>query len=112
MTSENIPAASSHGPWHPPTIEEIQALFPQYEIVGLLGRGGMGAVYKGWQRSLDRFVAIKILPPGRTDDSQYAERFKQEARSMAKLSHPGIVAVFDAGETSDGMLYFVMEFIE
>ncbi len=49
--------------WQPPTPEELQARLPQYEIKELLGHGGMGAVYKGWQRSLDRFVAIKILPP-------------------------------------------------
>jgi len=115
MASENAPSPSSrssNGPWQPPALEEIQALFPQYEIVALLGRGGMGAVYKGWQRSLDRFVAIKILPQGLTDDPQYSERFKQEAKSMAKLAHAGIVAVFDAGELANGMLYFVMEFIE
>jgi serine/threonine protein kinase/formylglycine-generating enzyme required for sulfatase activity len=103
----------SRGSWQPPPVETIQALFPQYEITAILGRGGMGAVYKGWQRSLDRFVAIKILPPGLAgDDSHYVERFKREAKSMARLNHPGIVAVHDAGETVDGMLYFVMEFVE
>ena len=73
----------------------------------------MGAVYKGWQVSLERYVAIKILPPDIDDgDANFAARFKQEAKTMAKLQHPGIVAVIDTGETAAGLLYFVMEFIE
>ena len=99
--------------WQPPTVEELQRMLPQYEVQQFLARGGMGAVYKGTQRSLDRCVAIKILPPGIEDeDVHYGERFKQEARAMAKFKHPGIVAVHDAGETPDGLLYFIMEFIE
>ena len=98
--------------WQPPAPEELQRDFPLYEIRGILGRGGMGAVYKGWQKSLDRFVAIKILPPGLDDGSAgFSERFKREAKAMAQLQHPGIVAVFDAGTTSGGLLYFVMECI-
>ena len=88
-------------------------MLPQYEVQQFLARGGMGAVYKGTQRSLDRCVAIKILPPGiENEEVHYGERFKQEARAMAKFKHPGIVAVHDAGETPDGLLYFIMEFIE
>ncbi len=99
--------------WQPPTAEELQPHLPQYQITELLGRGGMGAVYKGWQRSLDRFVAIKILPPGlESGDVDFAARFKREARAMAKLKHPGIIPVHDAGETADGLLYFVMDFVE
>ncbi|MFO1486501.1 MAG: protein kinase [Verrucomicrobiaceae bacterium] len=110
----NGSAAKSKG-WQPPAPEQLQRLLPQYAITALLGRGGMGAVYKGTQINLDRAVAIKILPPGlddRDEDANYAERFKNEARAMAKLSHPGIVAVYDFGETADGLLYIVMEFIE
>ncbi len=100
-------------PWEPPSAEELAKLLPQYEITRMLGRGGMGAVYQGTQKSLDRPVAIKILPAEMDDqDATFAERFKNEARSMAKLSHPGIVAVYDSGETADGLLYIVMEFIE
>ncbi len=100
------------GPWQPPAPEELQRDFPQYEIRGILGRGGMGAVYQGWQRSLDRLVAIKILPPGLDDGiSGFTERFKREAKAMARLQHPGIVTVFDAGTTPSGLLYFVMECI-
>ena len=102
----------SGGAWQPPAPEELQRDFPLYEIRGILGRGGMGAVYQGWQRSLDRLVAIKILPPGMDDAiGGFTERFKREAKAMAQLQHPGIVTVFDAGTTSTGLLYFVMECI-
>jgi serine/threonine protein kinase len=73
----------------------------------------MGAVYQGWQKSLDRFAAIKILPSQIEDhDGNFAGRFKREAKAMARFSHPGIVSVYDAGETPDGLLYFVMDYVE
>jgi serine/threonine protein kinase len=102
------------GQWQPPTLEEMQAMLPQYEFISLLGRGGMGAVYKAVQVSLDRPVAIKVLPIDLIDDdeSQFAERFKNEARTMARMNHPSIVDVFDFGETPTGLLYIVMEFID
>jgi serine/threonine protein kinase len=88
-------------------------MVPQYEILCLLGRGGMGAVYQGRQISLDRLVAIKILSNDLEEaDANFAERFKNEARAMAKLTHPGIVSVYDFGETPNGLLYIVMEFVE
>ncbi len=112
-SSGTLPAAAPSGPWQPPTAEELAKLLPQYEITRMLGRGGMGAVYQGTQKSLDRTVAIKILSNDlETADASFAERFKNEARAMARLSHPGIVAVFDSGETANGLLYIVMEFIE
>lgn len=101
--------------WEPPSVEALQKLLPQYEVTAFIARGGMGAVYKGTQRALKRAVAIKVLPPeiqAAGDDMQFAARFKLEAQAMAQLSHPNIVAVFDAGETPDGLLYFVMEFVE
>ncbi|HBJ86211.1 MAG TPA: hypothetical protein DDZ88_20570 [Verrucomicrobiales bacterium] len=116
--------------WSPPSVEELQKALPQYEISAFIARGGMGAVYKGTQKTLKRPVAIKVLPPEMGDDTgdlQFAARFKHEAQAMAQLSHPNIVAVFDAGEVvlgqagqgaarqegQDGtLLYFVMEFIE
>ncbi len=103
---------SQRGTWQPPSPEELQVRLPQYEVTEMLGRGGMGAVYKGWQKSLGRFVAIKILPPGAEDgDEDFVVRFKREAKSLAQLSHPGIIHVHDAGETPDGLLYFVMDFV-
>ena len=101
------------GRWQPPLPEELQHDFPQYEIRGILGRGGMGAVYKAWQKNLDRFVAIKILQPGLDDGiAGFTERFKREAKAMAQLKHPGIVAVYDAGTTPGGFLYFLMECVD
>jgi len=99
--------------WSPPAPEEIQRALPQYEITGFIARGGMGAVYQGVQRALHRSVAIKILPPDIADDElDYAIRFQREAQAMASLSHPNIVTVYEAGETADGLLYFVMEHID
>lgn len=101
------------GPWQFPSSEDLQRSLPQFEIIALLGRGGMGAVYKGLQRSLDRFVAIKILPSAvESSDLDFATRFEREAKSMARLKHPGIIPVHDAGETADGLLYFVMDYVD
>ncbi|MBL9181268.1 MAG: serine/threonine protein kinase [Verrucomicrobiaceae bacterium] len=98
--------------WQPPSPEKLAQLLPQYHIEALIGRGGMGAVYKGTQKALERPVAIKILPPEVDDeDASYTERFKNEAKIMARLEHPAIVPVYDFGETSEGQLYFVMGFI-
>jgi len=102
-----------HLRWQPPTPEHLQEMLPTYEILSILGQGGTGAVYKGRQKSLDRIVAIKILPPeAAEDDMQFVERFKNEARTMAKMNHPAIVHVYDFGETTEGQLYIVMEFID
>ncbi|OYW70642.1 MAG: hypothetical protein B7Z37_30090, partial [Verrucomicrobia bacterium 12-59-8] len=99
--------------WTPPAPEHLQAMLPQYEQWEMIGCGGMGAVYKARQMSLDRLVAIKVLPPQVADDEgDYAQRFKNEARTMAKLNHTAIVAVYDFGETRDGLLYIVMEYID
>ena len=99
--------------WEPPSPEELQALMPGYTIEKVLGRGGMGAVYRGVQTNLDRTVAIKILPPGvEKEDPSFAERFKSEARLMAKLNHPAVVAVYDFGTTLGGQLYFAMEYVD
>ncbi|MGV3660116.1 MAG: protein kinase domain-containing protein [Prosthecobacter sp.] len=91
----------------------MRSMLPQYQFERLLGRGGMGAVYKAVQVSLDRTVAIKVLPGDLIDDtdSNFLERFRNEARTMARMNHPAIVNVYDFGETQTGLLYFVMEFI-
>src|SRR5579863_4492935 len=102
------PAASGVG-FEPPLPEELAPLFPQLEILELLGKGGMGAVYKARQRGLDRLVAVKILPPEVGSDPAFAERFVREARAMAQLSHTNIVGVHDFGQ-ADGLFYFVMEY--
>ena len=86
--------------------------FPQLEILDMLGQGGMGAVYKARQKQLDRLVALKILPPQVGQTEAFAERFMREARSLARLNHPGIVMVYDFGHTEAGLYYFVMEFVD
>ena len=94
-----------------PTIEEVAACLPQFEILRCLGRGGMGVVYQARQKSLDRIVALKILAPGRERDPQFAERFAREAKTLAQLNHPNIVTIHDFGETG-GMYYLSMEFVD
>src|SRR5664279_2188894 len=84
----------------PPPVEAIARLFPQLEVLELIGRGGMGAVYKARQPGLDRLVALKILPPRAGSDPGFAERFTREARALARLSHPNIVGVYDFGQVS------------
>jgi serine/threonine protein kinase len=105
-------SATPPGGFVPPEPEELAKKFPQLEILELLGQGGMGAVYKARQKQLDRLVALKILPPEVGRDPAFAERFAREARSLARLNHPGIVSVFDFGHTEDGLYYFIMEFVD
>ncbi|MBM3891292.1 MAG: serine/threonine protein kinase, partial [Verrucomicrobia bacterium] len=66
---------------------EIASRFPQLEIIEMLGRGGMGVVYKARQKQLDRIVALKVLPPEVARDPHFAERFLREARALARLNH-------------------------
>ena len=86
------------------------ALGQQYEIVRQLGRGGMGAVYLARERSLERFVAIKVLRPDLADAADARERFRREARIAARLSHPGILPLHTFGEVG-GLWYFVMGYV-
>jgi serine/threonine protein kinase/signal peptidase I len=89
-------------PFHPPSVAELAPLFPQLEILELVGKGGMGAVYKARQKQLDRIVALKILPPGIGHDAAFAERFTREAKALAKLNHPGIVTLYEFGQVRSG----------
>jgi serine/threonine protein kinase/biopolymer transport protein ExbD len=81
----------------PPTLEELAPLFPQLEILELIGKGGMGAVYKARQKRLNRMVALKILPPGIGSEPTFADRFTREAQALALLNHPGIVTLYEFG---------------
>ncbi len=117
-------------PFQPPPITELAPLFPQLEIIELIGKGGMGAVYKARQKELDRLVALKILPPGIGRDTAFAGRFAREARALAKLNHPGIVTLYEFGHVqssagippasgaqpstlnSQPLYYFLMEFVD
>ncbi len=98
-------------PFVPPEPKDLAQHFPQLEVLALRGHGGMGAVYKARQPSLDRLVALKLLPSGVASDPGFAERFTREARALARLSHPNIVAVYDFGQAA-GMPFFVMEYVD
>ena len=115
------PAVAKH--ISPPAPAELAAHFPQLEIQELLGYGGMGAVYKARQTKLDRAVALKIIRPESAEAPAFAERFNREARMLARLNHPQIVAVHDFGEVTgdesaaDGsgptkLYYFLMEYVD
>src|SRR5947208_12024941 len=97
--------------FQPPTIEEVAKLFPQLEILAFIGKGGMGAVYKARQPSLDRLVALKILPPQAASGPGFGERFSRDARALANLSHPNIVAIYEFVQVND-LSYFLMAFVD
>ncbi len=83
----------------------------QFRIVERIGAGGMAAVFKAYQPTLDRYVAIKVLPAHYAQDPVFVKRFVQEARSVAKLAHPNIVQVHDFGEENN-ITYIVMEYVD
>ncbi len=97
--------------WPPPP-EALAGVLPGYEITALLGRGGMSAVYKGIQTSLERDVAIKLLSPELSADPEFEVRFHREAKAMARLNHPHIVQIYDYGRTEAGQHYIVMEYVD
>ena len=111
LQSVKMSSTGAHG-WIPPEVADVARLFPHYEVTEMLGRGGMGAVYKARQVALDRFVAIKILPLEISVSEDFVNRFVREARAMARLNHPNILSVHDFGQTAEGHLFFVMEFVE
>ena len=94
-----------------PSIETVAAAFPELEVLEVIGRGGMGVVYKARQRSLGRLVALKLLAPELVQTAGFAERFATEARALATLSHPNIVTIHDFGE-SGGFYFLLMEFVD
>ena len=80
-----------------------------FHLLGEIARGGMGSVYRAYQVSIDRTVAVKLLAPKLAEDEAFVKRFLREARAAARLNHPNIVQAIDAGE-SEGCCYFAMEF--
>ncbi len=94
-----------------PTIEQLAPFFPGLQLDSLIAVGGMGAVYKATQTSLGRTVALKILHGEIASEPGFSERFQREARTMATLSHPGLVAVHDFGQAGP-YFHFVMEFVD
>jgi len=103
-------AVQPPGSFRTPDVEEVNAQLGAVEVLQLIGRGGMGAVYRGRQKNLDRAVAVKIIPRDGGDPA-FRERFMREAKVLAKLEHPSIIEVHDVGETED-YLYILMEYVD
>ncbi len=97
-------------PFDAPEIAELAPLFPGYKFVHLIAVGGMGAVYRAVQVSLDREVAIKVLPRSLGKSAEFRLQFEEEAKSMARLNHANLLGVIDFGN-ADGMPYIVMEYV-
>jgi serine/threonine protein kinase len=85
--------------------------FGHYQIVAPLGEGGMAAVYKAYQPSMERYVAVKVLPRHMASSEEFVSRFRREAKLLAQLQHPHILPVFDYGE-ADSYPYIVMPFVQ
>src|SRR5881392_621085 len=85
---------------------------PGYRLMEKCGKGAMATVYKAKQESLDRIVAIKVLPRKMNDNAEFVDRFYKEGRAAARLSHNNIVQAYDVGYSPEGFHFFVMEFIE
>src|SRR5262249_7522125 len=92
---------------HPADLPQV----PGYRVEALLGRGGMGVVYRAWHLRLNRAVALKMLLAGPGARPEELARFQREAQALAALRHPNVVQVFDAGDV-DGRPYFTMELVE
>ena len=96
---------------HEVPIEELARRLPELDAFSLLGRGGMGAVYRATHRRLQRPVAVKVIDLSLQSDPAFAERFEREARTMAQLDHPNIVRIYDFGHR-EGLYYLVMELVD
>lgn len=115
LKEEAIPSTQVGGTAPPSTTQDVVLgrglSVPGYEILGELGRGGMGVVYKARQTSLNRVVALKMVLSGVHTGEVERKRFANEAQSVAQLKHPNIVQVFDFGEHG-GHLFYAMELLE
>jgi serine/threonine protein kinase len=100
------------GPPIPPPLLDVPArLLGEYELLGLLGEGGMGEVYKARHRRLDKLVALKLLPAGSQHRQELAARFQREMKAVGALDHPNVVEAHDAGEQS-GVVYLAMKLVD
>ena len=86
-------------------------VIPGYEVLGVLGRGGMGVVYRAWQKGLNRSVAVKMVHAGAQADPKVLSRFRVEAEAVARLQHPNIVQVHEVGQHA-GSPFLVLELVE
>lgn len=109
--NEHTEAFESGAGFTPPKPSELSGQLPGLQVLELIGRGGMGAVYTARQEHLNRVVAVKVLPNEAQNDPGFGDRFVREAQTLAKLNHPNIVTVYDFGRAGD-LFYFVMEYVD
>ena len=111
LVSEGVVTASQIGRVKKTIQASRSSQIPGYQILAKLGSGAMATVFKARQLSLDRIVAIKVLPRKLSENAEYVDRFYKEGKAAAKLNHPNIVQAIDVGEAG-GYHYFVMEYVE
>src|SRR5438105_3418989 len=95
----------------PPALLERGASVGRYTVLGLLGAGGMGVVYRAYDPQIDRTVALKLIRPERSASGAASQRLLREAQAMGRLQHPDVIAVHDAGVVGD-QVYLAMEYVE
>jgi serine/threonine protein kinase len=103
------PLSETARPPEPGTLLPPLPVVPGYEVLGVLGRGGMGVVYRAWQAGLNRLVALKLIKAGVDADEAELDRFKAEAEAVARLQHPNIVQIHEVGE-HHGLPFFSLEY--
>ena len=113
LDGANAPTDAGLGPqsWKTPTLAEIASAFPGLEVLGHLGTGGMGCVYRVRERDSGRISALKVLPRELAADPAFVERFEREARTLSRLRHPHIVGVHGFGQAG-GFCFLLMEFVD
>jgi len=107
------PMSLETGHFVSPELEDLNAVFDEYDFIRVIGKGGMGTVYEAVQKSINRPVAIKILQKvDAVEELRFAERFEREVHVLAQMSHANIVTVYSFGKTTDGQLFFAMEYVQ
>lgn len=109
---ESIDVPTSEAPAIPADFSHLTDLGKAYQILGLIGRGGMGTVFRARQLNMDREVALKVLRADLSMNARYIRRFIREARAAGQLNHPNLVRVYDVGEAGNGGWFIAMEYVE